>query len=448
MSLVCREYINEKGKSFICNIIVVRHTGADEFWFKARDIANFLYPQFVTRYYVDSKWQRQWMHLQKEIPSIENLKGKWSPNAVFLSEPGIYAYASRIRHTSESMQFADWVYGVVMPELRQDCRPIQLENESADSVLVLMKKEFELKEMEFRATIEQFERLDQLQGRQIKLNATKHENEIQKVLKQLNLLKKEQSRLMVQYKLQRIGAQTLGRIAFDQLIKYEFMNKVHGKSYQNVGPVSLREYRKNRSQPYMLQHKTCNRNTTIYGKSINIPFGIDVWQNFFNSSNPLLFGLRFLSDDEFELLNESELRSKYQYYAGVDVSTKKLITNAYDLFIKCAFANEDDCVSRSLVPSIWSLYNEMFVPATNLNSTIPNVENDVLMATPPPSTSDLYQEALKTTIRDDDALSKLSQLFPYEAETRAMQKYCNIKIQQLFKSAAPIQQPPNTTASL
>lgn len=115
---------------------------------------------------------------------------------------------------------------------------------------------------------------------------------------------------------------------------------------------------------------------TVYGEPIEVAHGVNLW-NSFKSRDAASFGLDFddLSPNEFSLLDESELRERYRTFAekssSVDERYSTRMFRLYsELFDRFDFADEEDCVGRSLSADVWSLHArlEAYATASRLDS--------------------------------------------------------------------------------
>lgn len=113
MSLVCKPFKLNESISFKCYIFVIKnYCGGEKFWFKARDIVNFLEYKNVR---VDNSWLRTWSDLKGY--GLANTPLDWKPETAFISEPGFYSIVSRSKKP-EAIAFTKWIYDTVLPSLR------------------------------------------------------------------------------------------------------------------------------------------------------------------------------------------------------------------------------------------------------------------------------------------------------------------------------------------
>lgn len=162
MSLVKKSFLFNDA-SFDCWVYCIRKDNHDEFWFKARDIAEYLNysnPQQAVRINVLPDHQAKWSDLAAccgIAPGIAPLTNtshilqnadsshshmetddgadddesafgqetvadptpsRWQPHTVFISEPGLYALLTRSKKP-EAVRFTRWIYEEVLPSLRR-----------------------------------------------------------------------------------------------------------------------------------------------------------------------------------------------------------------------------------------------------------------------------------------------------------------------------------------
>jgi len=128
MSLSKQTFKISDAIKFECYIFVkINSKGDTEFWFKGKDIAEFLeYKRPNDAIYDNIKinyWKQSWQELQKQDTSVgrtlDNVPTNWQPHTIFISEPGLWALVSRSKKP-EAVKFQKWLFEEVLPSLRRD----------------------------------------------------------------------------------------------------------------------------------------------------------------------------------------------------------------------------------------------------------------------------------------------------------------------------------------
>lgn len=106
---------------FDCYIFV---TLDGKFWFKAKDIAEFLEYRntndTILRL-VSNEWKCTWSDLRKTRTSgfpTSAEYNNWQDTTIFISEPGLWALVSR-SNKPEALRFQKWLFEEVLPTLRK-----------------------------------------------------------------------------------------------------------------------------------------------------------------------------------------------------------------------------------------------------------------------------------------------------------------------------------------
>ena len=113
-----------------CNI-----NGAEEYWFKAKDVVSFLgykNPRDAILKNVHSFWRKTWSELASSegvstqcirqdemLCDTDALPSRWQSHTIFISEPGLYALVTHSKKP-EAVKFTRWIYEDVLPSLRRD----------------------------------------------------------------------------------------------------------------------------------------------------------------------------------------------------------------------------------------------------------------------------------------------------------------------------------------
>lgn len=143
MSLIKKSFILGEAH-FDCWIYITRNlSGNEEFWFKGRDIANYLEYKNPNDALIKSVlpiWRKNWTALKSivhttlvqttqilsQITRVDNVAetkaddvpSNWHPHTIFISEPGLYALVTRSKKP-EAVKFTRWIYEEVLPSLRR-----------------------------------------------------------------------------------------------------------------------------------------------------------------------------------------------------------------------------------------------------------------------------------------------------------------------------------------
>lgn len=124
MSLVRKQFATNTDTPFDCWIFVIRHDDGrpDEFWFRGRDIAEFLEykkPYDALQNNVSKEYQQRWCDLRSTSENDDITPSNWQPYMVFISEAGLYALVMRSKKP-EAAAFQKWIMENVLPSLRGD----------------------------------------------------------------------------------------------------------------------------------------------------------------------------------------------------------------------------------------------------------------------------------------------------------------------------------------
>lgn len=148
MSLSKQSFSVADGIIFDCYIYVVTSINGDtKFWFKAKDIAEFLgysnTNDAIIRL-VNYDWKTTWSKLQpSEYPRIVEIPPNWRENTIFISEPGVWALVSR-SNKPEALRFQKWLFEEVLPTLRKNgayVMPNASQNQINELLKLLQQKE-------------------------------------------------------------------------------------------------------------------------------------------------------------------------------------------------------------------------------------------------------------------------------------------------------------------
>lgn len=122
MSIVRKKFVIDKTSSFECYILVINNSkGKEEFWFKGRDIAEFLEyrrPHKAIIDHVKLKWKSSWLKLKKflkEEPT--DIPYNWQLHTIFIAVPGLFALITRSKKP-EAEKFTDWICEEILPYMQ------------------------------------------------------------------------------------------------------------------------------------------------------------------------------------------------------------------------------------------------------------------------------------------------------------------------------------------
>lgn len=185
-----------------CYVFVVRRGGgvngtAEEFWFKSREIAEFMEyknPAHAVTNMVTAKHRTEWSALKQNPHVVDNddviaaVPVNWPPHAVFVSEPGLYALIRRSKTTVKAEKFSEWIVEDVLPSLRlSGNRQVLITNggsappptDDAPSRLefALLKKDMELQKLKYEIRSISRDREHVLQLNHMEKRALIHEKE-------------------------------------------------------------------------------------------------------------------------------------------------------------------------------------------------------------------------------------------------------------------------------
>lgn len=358
MSLLHKRSVIDETTVFKCWIFVIRHNnGNDEFWFKGIDVTGcmkYKNQRQPIRINVHESFRKPWIELKTINTSNsitnESISKKWRPYTIFISEPGLYAIVNHSKKP-EAKRFFKWINEDVLPKLRR--------NTKIDNNVALLCKDIELKKLKLE--------LMQLK-RQREKDQEKHETKLLRIQKE-NVT--TESTCIDSTKLNYIG------ICCNKSLKhFKIFHQQWDTLLNNCGWI----LRTKKSDVEPLQTSNCESNShlpnrlIICGEPLEIAHGVNVWQHFCTEHPDVVFGLSVsdTSNNEFTLLNELELRQKYNIYSKLDDSviigySIKMHAHHERLFEMANFFDADECVARALSIDIWHLYEKLkkFVDTQN-----------------------------------------------------------------------------------
>lgn len=124
MSLSEQIFIMPNNIEFNCYIfIIVAENGERIFWFKAKDVAEFLgysSTDQTIRKLIPEEWKTNWNKLSFQLHRDKNLHtpSNWQNNTIFITEPGLWILISRSKKP-EAIKFQKWLFEEVLPNLRK-----------------------------------------------------------------------------------------------------------------------------------------------------------------------------------------------------------------------------------------------------------------------------------------------------------------------------------------
>lgn len=380
MSLVRKQFTINESTSFECWIFIIRNTnGIDEFWFKGRDVAEFLdyeNPQLAIGDHVHVQWRQEWQNFVTSSDNDVITPSNWLPHTVFISEPGLYALVTRSKKP-EAIKFTKWIYEEVVPSLRRTGRYDMAASAAPDepmdvsttaATVDVLRRDLEianlrsqLAKVESESTILLMKEKElQMESKELQLRLMETEKNLQCKLLQAE---KEKLELHYRYTFQTDSARQMGRAAIEQSIqrqvlegKQQILKNIMSDKYRiirnmdDIDPLkvnhlgivydtSKKQYKIIRQQwgttrnLYDVIQKTrtsevellepmktkrrINTNVCVMGDMIAVAHGVNIWTNYRRQRAPCLFGLLFsgLSWTTFSLMDEVQLREHYRYFA-------------------------------------------------------------------------------------------------------------------------------------
>ncbi|AAZ67478.1 orf108 [Trichoplusia ni single nucleopolyhedrovirus] len=407
MSVVKKSYIVAEDKSFDVYIYI---NDDGEPLFKAKDVAvalDFADTDQAIRKNVDDCDKITW----SEIPSPRRdlvVPPNWHPRTLFLNESGLYSLMLASKKPQAKL-IKRWVTSEVLPSIRKTGKYELKEQQTSTEVVNYDKKladaqiealQLKLQLSEANATIAKLSTVKDLTISEIKRNYETQMAEYKEREYRMQLVMKDMATQanmsMTQFAVNALLAkdnideneklrQTLtsisGRVVpalADRPDKEEYITgyerTVDGRKRIRIGRNQYSEIKQHDRAIQKYQEEATSsaginakrpRLTTNLGRyawlkdskkflQLKCANPVTVWLKVRTDQPHMFYGLRYTNKarTEMEVMNENELRDKYQADIEMCERNKNIHSKMIKEFNALGFTSEDDCVAKCLTPSI------------------------------------------------------------------------------------------------
>jgi len=377
----------------------------DKFMYGGHSIAQFLgytNPRKAVRDHVKLKWRKNWEEISRGtirssyVTSCEQTVN-WHPHTVFLSEAGVYALIMRSKLPAAE-EFQQWLFEEVLPELRKtgnysvqdnvkqssSTEIVNYDKKLADAQMEALQAKLELAKANttianYNTTISEIKR--DFKEREYKMqlqmqdmanvaNTTMTQFAVNALLAKDNIEENEQMRQT----LTDISGRVVPALT-EQPHKEEYITGyeriVDGKRRIRMCRSQLHEieqqdkaiqrYREVSTDPNASKRpKLSNSRRYAWLRDsekflqLKCPNPVTVWLKVRTDQPHMFYGLRYTNKlkTEMEVLDEAELRAKYNADDEMCRRNKHTHFKLIEEFKALGFAGEDDCVAKCLTPSV------------------------------------------------------------------------------------------------